>query len=113
MAFRYHRDHAVDDCKVMMFPTVPTAVRVVMVCEEKAVKFTVLFASVLKSAKVFDHVMIHAKAFVVAFQKLLYVLFPPENVIAPVRAPVNLIVEVSAFTIPFHVHIVPVVAVTR
>ena len=65
----------------------------------KAVKFTVRHASVLKSANVFDHDIIQAKAFVVAFQKLLYVRFHHAKVIAPVSAQVNFIVEVLAFNV--------------
>ncbi len=109
----YAREPAVADCSVITFPTVPTAVKVVIVWIVKAVRFTVLFESVLKSANVFDPVMIQAKAFVVAFQKLLYVFHPHAKVTAAVRAPVNFIVEVFAFTVPVPVHNVPVVPVKR
>lgn len=71
MSFKYALDHAVADARVITFPTVPTAVNVVTVWIVNAVKFTVRHASVLKSANVFDPVITQAKAFVVAFQKLL------------------------------------------
>lgn len=77
----------------------------------KAVKFTVRPASILKSLKVFEPVIIQANAHVVAFQKLLYVLPPHVKVTVPVNAHVNFIVEVPAFTVPVQFQHAPVVHV--
>lgn len=107
MSFRYARDHAVADWRVITFPAVPTAVSEVIVCIVNAVRFCVRHASILKSTNVFDPVIIQAKAFVVAFQKLLYVFEPPANVTADVNAHVNFIVDVPAFIAPEQFQTVP------
>jgi hypothetical protein len=71
VSFKYARDHAVTDCRVITFPTVPTAVNVVTVWIVKAVKLTVLQASILKSLNVLFHPIVTIPVLHVAFQKLL------------------------------------------
>lgn len=66
----YAREPAVADARVMTFPTVPTAVKVVTVCIVKAVNFCVRPASIFMSLNVFDPVMVHIPVLQVAFQKL-------------------------------------------
>ena len=85
---------------VTTFPSEFGVVKVVTVVFVEFVKFTCREPSNLKSLKVFDPATIKLYAFVVLFQKLLYVLPPPVNVTSAVRVPVYLIVPVLAETVP-------------
>lgn len=67
----YALDPAVADCRVITFPTVPTAVKVVTVWIVKAVNFCVRPASILKSLNVLFHPIVTIPVLHVAFQKLL------------------------------------------
>lgn len=65
-----------------------------------AVKFCVRPASILKSLKVLELFIFTDHVLVVAFQKLLYVFHPHENLATP-EAEVYFIVEVEAFKVRF------------
>lgn len=83
----------------MTFPTVPTAVKVVTVWIVKAVKFTVLHASILKSLNVLLHVTTNTHAPAVATHMLLKVYPPPLIPLLVAELFVNLIVDVLAFNV--------------
>lgn len=99
MSFRYARDHAVADWRVITFPTVQVAVNVVTVCNVKAVKFTVRPASILKSLNVLLHVTTNTHVPAVATQILLNVYPPPLIPLLEVELFVNLIVDVLALSV--------------